>query len=400
MSFEKITEKLLKLLEETEELTLKDFEVIGEYLELSVLPGIGKSVALSSQQVISQIAAQQQLKPAEWIEVKFPEIKNEYKGKIEEVTFYRKKNQSKVIIGGESVPPFLSFFGQKNPHRPVVSLDVFDYGRSFPKPIKAIYKDVYDDTVAWAKRAEKFGADMLTFHCLATDPLLLNRPIKEDAAIYEKILDGVKIPVIIGGSGNKTMDPQLYDSLGAIVANENSRTMFSSADKETWEKVIPLSLKYDQNVLLWTQLDINDQIKLNKDALEAGLPRDHTVIDPTCATLGYGLEYSYSIYQRYRISGLLGDQNLNFPTSAGTTNAWGAREAWMSNKNAPQWGDIFKRGPLWEVTTALAMSLCGLDLAMMFHPLAAQTFKNICMEFFAETKKKILPIEEWVTMKI
>jgi len=400
MSFEKITKQLLKLLEESEELTLKDFELIGEHLEFQVLPGISRTVAQSSQQVISQIAMQQQLKPAEWIETKFPEIKNEYKGKIEEVTFFRKGNKSKVVIGGEIVPPFLSFFGLTNPHRPVVSLDVFDYGRSFPKPIKAIYSDVYEDTVAWAKRAEKFGADMLTFHCLATDPLLLNRPIKEDAVKYEKMLDAVKIPIIIGGSGNKTMDPQLYDALGAIIANEGSRTMFSSADKETWEKVIPLSLKYDQNVLLWTQLDINDQIKLNKDALGAGLPRDHTVIDPTCATLGYGLEYSYSIYQRYRVSGLLGDQNLNFPTSAGTTNAWGAREAWMSNSNAPQWGDIFKRGPLWEVTTALALALCGLDMAMMFHPLAAQTFKNICMEFFAEAKKVIPPIEEWVTMKI
>ena len=68
MSFDKITEKLLKMLEETEELTLKDFELIGEHLEFQVLPGIGKSVALSSQQALSQIAAQQKIGPAEWIE--------------------------------------------------------------------------------------------------------------------------------------------------------------------------------------------------------------------------------------------------------------------------------------------------------------------------------------------
>ncbi|MBD3353187.1 MAG: acetyl-CoA synthase subunit delta, partial [Candidatus Lokiarchaeota archaeon] len=168
--------------------------------------------------------------------------------------------------------------------------------------------------------------------------------------------------------------------------------------KETWEEVIPLGKKYDQNVLLWTQLDINDQIKLNKDVLGTGFPRDHIVMDPTCATLGYGLEYSYSMYQRMRIAGLLGDPNLSFPMSAGTTNAWGAREAWMSTKKAPQWGDQMKRGPLWECTTALSMSMMGLDIAMMFHPLAAQTFKNICIDFFVEAKKEIPPIEEWVTM--
>ena len=72
----------------------------------------------------------------------------------------------------------------------------------------------------------------------------------------------------------------------------------------------------------------------------------------------------------------------------------------MSTKKAPQWGDVFKRGPLWECTTALSLAICGLDLAMMFHPLAAQTFKSICIDFFAESKKIIPPIEDWVTMKI
>jgi len=36
--------------------------------------------------------------------------------------------------------------------------------------------------------------------------------------------------------------------------------------------------------LLWTSLDLNNQIKMNKDALELGLPRNRIVMDPTCAT--------------------------------------------------------------------------------------------------------------------
>ncbi|MHA1819811.1 MAG: CO dehydrogenase/acetyl-CoA synthase subunit delta [Promethearchaeota archaeon] len=397
MSFENIVEQLLKLLEETEELKLNDFELIGDQLELHVLPGIANVAFMRSKEQIKQLAAKEKMKPAEWIEVKFPEIENEYKGKIEEITFY-KKNGKKVVIGGETEPPFLTFLGKKrNPHRPVVALDVFDDKYSFPKPIKKMYADVYKNQVEWARRAEKFGADLLTFHCLATDPLLQNRPVKEDGKIYEDMLQNTKSPIIIGGSGNKKMDPILFEELGRIA--QDDRVMLSSADKEIWEQVVPSAIKYDHNILAWTQMDINDQIKLNKDILGAGVPRDHIVIDPTCATLGYGLEYSYSLYERMRISGLLGDQYLNFPMSGGTTNAWGAREAWMSTKKAPQWGDVFKRGPLWEVATALSMAICGLDLAMMFHPLAAQTFKNIVLEFFAETKKQMPPIEEWVTMK-
>jgi len=145
--------------------------------------------------------------------------------------------------------------------------------------------------------------------------------------------------------------------------------MLSAADKATWEEVIPLAVKHDHNCLLWTSLDLNNQIKMNKDAVELGLPRNRIVMDPTCATLGYGMEYSFSIYQRMRIAGLLGEEDLAYPISGGTTNAWGAREAWMSEKQAPDWGLRQYRGPIWEVINALSLSLVGLDLAMMFHPI-------------------------------
>lgn len=405
MSFEKIAEKLMKLLETTDEITLHNVDLVGKELEFQILPSIAQQAATSGYQFLQQYATTQpavmqgKMTVAEWIETKFPEVKSETTGKIEEVTFSR-KNGTKVVIGGEVVPPYLTIFEKKNPNRPVVTLDVFDYWRSFPKPIKQIYEDVGNDPVAWGKKAEKFGADMLTFHTLATDPGIMDRPAKEDGKIYQNMLQQIKIPIIIGGSGNKKKDPIVYEELGRIAHEDGSVTMLSSADADTWEQVIPIAKKYNQNVLLWTQLDINNQIKLNKDVLSTGFPRNKIVLDPTCATLGYGLEYSYSIYQRMRISGLMGDENLAFPISGGTTNAWGAREAWMSTAKAPQWGDIFKRGPLWEVTTALALSMVGLDVAMMFHPLAAQTFKNIAMDFFTEAKKTVIPIEEWVTMKI
>jgi len=399
MSFEKIAEKLMKLLENTEEIRLDKFELIGDKLEFEILPGIAMGAAVGAGQMIKGLAAGQKMGPAEWIETKFPKLTDPNTGKIEEVTFKRAKGTT-VTIGGEVTAPYLNMFGKKNPHRPVVSLDVFDMKRSFPKPIKMVYEDVYEKTAEWGKRAEKFGADMLVFHCLATDPGLEDRPVKDDGKIYEEMLQQTKIPIIIGGSGNKKKDPMLYDELGRIAHEGNDVSMFSSADAETFEEVIPLALKYEQNVLNWTQLDINNCVKLNKDVLEMGFPRNRIVNDPTTATLGYGLEYSYSIYQRIRISGLLGDENLSFPMSGGTTNAWGAREAWMSTNKAPQWGDIFRRGPLWECTTALALSVCGLDLAMMFHPLAAQTYKSIVLDFFAETKKVLPPVEDWVTMKL
>ncbi|TKJ19517.1 MAG: hypothetical protein CEE43_15270 [Promethearchaeota archaeon Loki_b32] len=106
-----------------------------------------------------------------------------------------------------------------------------------------------------------------------------------------------------------------------------------------------------------------------------------------CATLGYGMEYSFSIYQRMRVAGLLGETDLAYPISGGTTNAWGAREAWMSEKIAPEWGLRQYRGPIWEILNALALCTVGIDLCMMFHPVAAKHVKEITSQFFAEVPK-------------
>ena len=228
MSFEKIAEKLMKLLENTEEIRIDNFELIGEKLELQILPGMAMTAALGAKQVVQGLAAAAGVTAGEWIETKFPEISDPNSGKIEEVTFKR-ENGTTVIIGGETTPPFLNIFGKKNPHRPVVSLDVFDMKRSFPKPIKSVYKDVLEGTTAWAKLAEKFGADMIVFHCLATDPGIDDRPVEEDGKRYEDMLQAVKIPIIIGGSGNKKKDPILYEELGRIAHEGNDRSMLSSA---------------------------------------------------------------------------------------------------------------------------------------------------------------------------
>ena len=90
-----------------------------------------------------------------------------------------------------------------------------------------------------------------------------------------------------------------------------------------------------------------------------------------------------------RIAGLLGETDLAYPISGGTTNAWGAREAWMSEKIAPEWGLRQYRGPMWEIINALSLSIVGLDLAMMFNPISASHFRDITIQFFAEIPKHL-----------
>ena len=74
----------------------------------------------------------------------------------------------------------------------------------------------------------------------------------------------------------------------------------------------------------------------------------------------------------------------------------------MSEKTAPVWGLRKYRGPIWEVLNALSLSLVGLDLAMMFHPVAAKHVKEITSEFFAEIPKHLEEkgYYEWVSANL
>jgi acetyl-CoA decarbonylase/synthase, CODH/ACS complex subunit delta len=338
------------------------------------------------------------------LEEPFPPTTTPHFHPIQEIVFKR-TNGNEVKIGGDIVPPYYTFFKDKNsqsiknPNSPKVTFDVFDMKIKLPKVIKNAYKGVLEHPAEWAKLAVKYGAELITLHFTSTDPGVKDTPVSKALTILDDVLQAVKVPIIIGGSGNKKKDTELFKACAA--ATEGNRFMLSSADKLTWDKIVPIAKKYDHNILLWAQLDINDQTKLVEDAIAMGMPRDRIVLDPTCATLGYGLEYSYSIYQKIRIAGLKGDDMLSFPISAGTTNAWGGREAWMKKLShmPANGGSRELRGPLWEITTALTMSLVGMNLAMMFHPLAASTFKEVIDEFYAEVPKSLPDYQNWVSAK-
>ncbi|MGM0469972.1 MAG: CO dehydrogenase/acetyl-CoA synthase subunit delta [Promethearchaeati archaeon] len=391
-----MSKKLAKLMKDTESLELQDVDLFAEYLEFQMLPQIVTTAAQAAG-----LPAAGKLGKAEWTSRKF-KLEVDYPGEIETIQFIR-SNGTTCTIGGEKVPPFYSFLGldNSNPHPPLVTYDVFDMGSEMmlPKPIKNEYKEVLADPPEWAKFAvDKFGAECVTFHSLGIDPGTLDWPVSKSRKIFEDILQAVDVPVLIGCSGNKEKDVEMFKSLAEVSADEV--LLLSAADKGTWEEVVPIAVKHDHNCLLWTSLDLNNQIKMNKDAMELGLPRNRIVMDPTCASLGYGLEYSFSIYQRMRVAGLLGEEDLAFPMSGGTTNAWGAREAWMSEKKSPsRWGARKYRGPIWEILNALSLALVGLDIAMMFHPISAATVKDIISQFFAEMPETMedMGYYDWVS---
>jgi acetyl-CoA decarbonylase/synthase complex subunit delta len=60
--------------------------------------------------------------------------------------------------------------------------------------------------------------------------------------------------------------------------------------------------------------------------------------------------------------------------------AWGVKEARVSEAEIPDWGPQRRRAPLWEASTALACLLAGGDLFVLRHPEAVQSLKKSIAE--------------------
>jgi len=300
-----------------------------------------------------------------------------------------------LTIGGEVSPAFYTF-ERPMPHKPVITLDVFDMEVPLSKAVKMHVRDVVGDPAAWAKLAvEKFGADMVTMHLISVDPLLKDATPKDACKTIEKVLQAVDVPLVIGGCGDPVKDTALFEEVCTQFPGERFLISSVTLDMDV-EKCAKFIKKAGHAVLSFTPMDLNLARELNR-RLYDHLSREDIVMDLTTAALGYGLDYAFTNMERARTGGLMGDSELAHPMSSGTTNAWAAREAWL--KMSADWEPRELRGPLWEVTTALTLLLAGVDLFMMMHPAAVKTLKDVTN--YLTSGKKVDPdkFAEWVKVK-
>ena len=427
----KEVKSLLDLLDQAKVLELRDVEVLAEELAISIAPQVVQAIPPAVQQahahleeavkLLRQVLGLPAAPPAvappppaappappapavpELVKATFEPPVFTYTGRIAEVqigaTSAEGGTRKKVIkVGGETCPPFYRFESVP-PNRPVVALDVFDTLPPLPKTIKDYYRDVLKDHVAWVNKCvEEFKADLVTLHLISTDPALENRPAEEAAKFVRKVLDQVDIPVIVGGSGNPDKDLVVFEKVAEETSGERLVMASVTVDMDVARAAQAIS-KHGHNVIALAFLDINQVKELNRKLMDAGMPKDHIITDPSTGGLGYGIEYTFSVMERMRLAGLMGEEAMQVPISCAATNAWAAREAWMP---ADEWGPREYRGPLWEITTGLVNMLAGADLFMMLHPLAAMTLKAIA-EVLAKPKVerelREVAYERWVSQR-
>jgi len=347
------------------------------------------------------MAQPSRIKPTKILEAAFTPPIVEYPGQIVEVKLGATKGEGgtrrkSIVIGGEKS---LTFYDSRNPspHPPVVSCDVFDMKIPLPKAIKMHIESVMEDPAAWAKRCvDKFGAEMITLQLTSIDPKMKDTPPKEAAKTVEEVLQAVDVPLAVGGCGNPVKDLAVFKEVSAVA--EGERLLISSVSPWMDTKGAAETIKKHGHVALaLSGMDMNEARELNR-TLYSILPREQIVMDTSTASLGSGLEFTYTLMARIRLAALMGDYELQHPMSSGATNAWFARESWK--KMAPQWEPRKLRGPLWETVTALTSLMAGVDYVMMMHPAAVRTVKDVIQRLMEKRVKKPEKTTDWISIRI
>lgn len=305
----------------------------------------------------------------------FTAQKQTFSGKIREIKIG--DGAGAVTIGGENTLPFHGFEGDI-PNLPVVAIEVWDQRPdSWPDALIAEYSDVMDDPVAWAKKGVEAGADMISLHLTSADPNGANKSIDEAANVVAAVADAVNVPLIVYGCGNLEKDAEVLKKAAEIA--QNKTVLLAQAEEENYRPITAAAMGYKHSVVSATPIDVNLAKQLNILINNLGLDFSNIVMGQ-CSTgsLGYGLEYAYSVMERDKLAALQqNDTTMQVPLLANLgADAWKAKEARMPEEEMPAWGDSRKRGILWEAITALAFVISGANILIMRHPKAVELVKK------------------------
>jgi acetyl-CoA decarbonylase/synthase complex subunit delta len=309
-------------------------------------------------------------------------------GKIVEVTIGATPDQggtrsSTVTIGGSTSLPF-HFFEGKQPHRPVIAMEVFDkVPPKYPEALLDCYGDVVERPADMAKVCvDEFGAELISVRLEGTHPEKGDRSAAEAVETVRAVLERVSVPVIVTGHSHFEKINEVMKKVCEATAGENC--LINYVETDNYKTIAAACIAYKHTIVAQSPIDVNLGKQLNILLTDMDFPPERIVMDPLTSTLGYGLEYTYSIMERIRIDGLAGDGMLAFPmlVNPGYESAK-VKEARAAEKDNPCWGDVRKRSLYWEISTAMALLVAGSDLLIMHHPEAVAAVRKHIAEICA-----------------
>lgn len=287
-----------------------------------------------------------------------------------------------IILGGSNALPF-HFFEGEHPNRPVVAMEVFDsVPAKYPDPLLEYYSDVIASPGDMAKKCvAEFGADLISIRLEGTHPEKGNKSAEEAAEVVLQVLKSVSVPLIISGHSHFAKVNKVMKKVCEATAGENC--LINYVETDNYRTIAAACIAYNHTLVAQSPIDVNLAKQLNILLTDMNFPPDKIVMDPLTGTLGYGLEYTYSIMERIRIDGLAGDPMLASPMLVNPGyETFQVKESRASEKEYPAWGKTEERGIYWETATAMSLLMTGAELLIMYHPKAVETIKNKIPEIY------------------
>lgn len=306
-----------------------------------------------------------------------------YNGVIKEIPLG--KEASPVILGGETSYPFYLFEGEM-PHPPRIAMEVYDAPpEEWAQAALEPFADVVNDPAAWAQKCvSTYGAEIVALQLASTDPNAQDNSGEHAVEVTKKVAAAIDVPLIVWGTNNVEKDTEVLKMVAEGCAEET--LVLGPVTEGNYKAVGAAALAYHHTIAASTPIDINLAKQLNILLGNLGVPDERIVVDPTVASLGYGLEYCYSVMERDRMAALTQeDERLQFPIVCNLAKeVWKIKEAKLSQEEAPLLGEPSKRGVLLEAMTALLLLLAGAGILIMRHPDAIQLVKGFVNNLTAE----------------
>jgi len=286
------------------------------------------------------------------------------------------KRGKTYTIGGANCMPF-HFWEGKMPNKPLIAMEVFDsISEKYPEVLRNVYGDVLTKPADMAKLCvSKYGADLISVKLDGIHPERDNRSAAQSVELVKSILAAVDVPLIISGINHYEKNNEVLKAIAQACEGEN--LLFNFVEQDNYKTIAGAALAYGHTLVAQAPIDVNISKQLNILLTNMGIAPDKIVIDPMTSTIGYGIEYTYSVMERIRLTGLGGDNMLLSPmiVSVGQECAK-IKEFKASESNFPDWGDLVKRAAYWEVSTATSLIYAGADILIMYTPEAVMAVKK------------------------
>jgi acetyl-CoA decarbonylase/synthase complex subunit delta len=283
-----------------------------------------------------------------------------------------------VTVGGESCYPFYTFEGAM-PHPPRIAMEVYDMPPTdWPEAAVTPFKDVINDPVAWAKKCiNDYGAEMICLQLVSTDPNDANRSAEEAAQTVKKVAEATGVPLIVWGTGNLEKDTEVLRTVAEVC--QGKHLVLGPLVEGNYKKIGAAAMAYKHTIIASTPLDINLAKQLNILMGNLGISDNELIMDPLVSSIGYGIEYVYSVMERIRMAALTQqDEKLQFPLICNIAReTWKTKEAKVAEADDPKLGDAAKRGITLEAMSAMVLLVAGADILVMRHPEAIKLIREM-----------------------